>query len=49
MIVKRAPLFKDDGAPNTDEITEDDRAHSQWYDRNTIRPNKSGNQFEQKR
>lgn len=36
VIVERVPLFNDDGTPNTDEVTEDDRAHSQWYDRNTL-------------
>jgi hypothetical protein len=36
VIVECVPLFNDDGTPNTDEVTEDDRAHSQWYDRNTL-------------
>ena len=36
VIVERVPLFNDDGTPNTDEVTEDDRAHSNWYDRNTM-------------
>ena len=36
VIVERVPLFDDDGTPNTDEVTEDDRAHSNWYDRNTM-------------
>ena len=36
VIVKCTPLFKHDGTPNTDEVTEDDRDHSQWYDRNTL-------------
>ena len=36
VIVERVQLFKDDGSPNTDEVTEDDREHSQWHGRNTL-------------
>ena len=36
VIVERDSLFNDDGTPNTDEVTEDDRAHSNWYDRNKM-------------
>ena len=36
VIVERPPLFEDDGTPRTEEITKDDREHSQWYDRNTM-------------
>jgi hypothetical protein len=35
VIVERVALFEDDGTPRTEAVTEDDREHSQWYDRNT--------------
>ena len=36
VIIERPPLFEDDGNPITEEITNDDSEHSQWYDRNTM-------------
>ena len=36
VIVERVALFEDDGTPRTEEVTKDDREHSQWYDRNTL-------------
>ena len=35
VIIERVALFNADGAPRTEEVTKDDREHSQWYDRNT--------------
>jgi len=29
-------LFEEDGTPRIEEVTKDDREHSQWYDRNTM-------------
>ena len=36
VIVERELLFEEDGTPRTEEVTKDDREHSQWYDRNTL-------------
>ena len=36
IIAERVALFEEDGTPRTDEVTKDDREHSQWYDRNTL-------------
>ena len=36
VITERVPLFDADGTPRTEEVTKDDREHSQWYDRNTM-------------
>ena len=31
-IIECVALFEKDGTGRTEEVTEDDRAHSQWYD-----------------
>ena len=36
LVIERVNLFDNKGNPRTDEVTEDDREHSQWYDRNTM-------------
>ena len=36
VITERVPLFNADGTPRTEEVTKDDRDHSQGYDRNTM-------------
>jgi len=36
VIIERVALFNADGAPRKEEVTKDDREHSQWYDRNTM-------------
>ena len=43
VIVEREGLFEDDGTPRTEAVTQDDREHSQWYDRNTMWLSKLGN------
>ena len=43
-ILERPPLFEDDVTPRTEEITKDDREHSQWYDRNTMWLSNIGNE-----
>ena len=35
VIIERVTLFDEQGEPRTEEVTRDDREHSQWYDRNT--------------
>ena len=42
VITERVPLFDADGTPRTEELTKDDREHSQWYDRNTMWLSKVG-------
>ena len=32
VIMKRVPLINSDGTPRTEEVTQDYREHSQWYD-----------------
>ena len=32
VIIERVALFEKDGTSRSEEVTEDDRAHSQWYD-----------------
>ena len=36
LVIERVALFDEKGNPRTDEVTKDDREHSQWYDRNTL-------------
>ena len=36
LVIERVALFDEKGNPRTDEVTKDDRKHSQWYDRNTM-------------
>lgn len=36
VITERIALFDESGDPRTQEITADDKEHSQWYDRNTM-------------
>jgi len=36
VIIERIALFDEQGDPRTEEVTKDDRDHSQWYDRNTL-------------
>ena len=36
VIIERIALFDEHGEPRTEEVTRDDRKHSQWYDRNTM-------------
>ena len=36
VVVERSALFEEDGTPRIEEVTKDDREHSQWYDRNTM-------------
>ena len=36
LVIERVALFDNKGNPRTDEVTEDDREHSQWYNRNTM-------------
>ena len=35
-MIERVALFDEKGNPRTDEVTEDDREHSQWYTRNIL-------------
>tara|TARA_B100000767_G_scaffold1402_1_gene1436 strand:- start:167 stop:1366 length:1200 start_codon:yes stop_codon:yes gene_type:complete len=36
VIIERIALFDEQGEPRTEEVTRDDREHSQWYERNTM-------------
>ena len=36
VIIERIALFDESGNPRTQEVTADDKEHSQWYDRNTM-------------
>ena len=36
VITERIALFDESGDPRTQEVTADDKEHSQWYDRNTM-------------
>ena len=36
VITERVISFNADGTPRTEEVTKDVRAHSHWYDRNTV-------------
>ena len=36
VITERIALFDESGNPRTQEVTADDKEHSQWYDRNTM-------------
>ena len=36
VIIERIALFDESGDPRTQEVTADDKEHSQWYDRNTM-------------
>ena len=36
VIIECVALFEKDGTPRTEEVTKDDKEHSQWYDRNTM-------------
>ena len=36
IVIERVALFDEKGNPRTDEVTEDDREHSQWYTRNIL-------------
>ena len=36
LTVEETPLYKEDGTSNIEELVKEDRAYSQWFDRNTL-------------
>ena len=36
LTVEPTPLYKEDGTSNIEELVKEDRAYSQWFDRNTL-------------